>query len=98
VPPSPVIVLYRRAGCHLCDEARATVDAIVTDRARAGDSVPEIVEQDIDADDDLRRQFTTTIPVVEIDDRRLEVAISASKLRRFVIDALDAIRVPDPSP
>jgi Glutaredoxin-like domain (DUF836) len=97
VAPSPLLVLYRRAGCHLCDEARATVNAIVTERATAGRTVPEVVERDIDADDELQRRFSTTIPVVDIGDRRLELAVSPSRLRRFVTDALDATPVLDPS-
>ncbi|HEY3522809.1 MAG TPA: glutaredoxin family protein [Candidatus Limnocylindrales bacterium] len=88
MPPSPTIVLYRRAGCHLCDEARAILDAILAARADGGLVAPAVVERDIDADDELRGRFTTTIPVVEIGDDRLELAISARQLRRFVETAL----------
>ena len=78
-------MLYRRAGCHLCDEARATLDAILSAR---GDARP-IEERDIDLDEELRRRFMTTIPVVEIGDRRYELATSPGKLRRFVAEALE---------
>lgn len=88
MPPSPTVVLYRRAGCHLCDEARAALDALVAERAGAGLSVPTIVERDIDADDELQRRFMTSVPVVEVGDRRLELAVSPAKLRRFVDDVL----------
>jgi glutaredoxin len=90
VPPFPPIVLYRRAGCHLCDEARAVLDEMVTTRAGRGETAPSIVERDIDAHEDLQRQFMTTIPVVEIGVRRLELAISPAQLRRFVDTALAA--------
>jgi Glutaredoxin-like domain (DUF836) len=86
----PVIVFYRRAGCHLCDEARASLEAILEARNAAGRAPTTVEERDIDADDDLQRRFMTTIPVVEIGDRRLELAISPAKLRRFVAESLDA--------
>ena len=78
-------MLYRRTGCHLCDEARATLDAILAAR---GEARP-IEERDIDLDEELRRRFMTTIPVVEIGDRRYELATSPGKLRRFVAEALE---------
>jgi Glutaredoxin-like domain (DUF836) len=87
---APVIVFYRRAGCHLCDEARASLDAILAARAVDGRARTTVEERDIDADDDLQRRFMTTIPVVEIGDRRLELVISPAKLRRFVAESLDA--------
>ncbi|HET7026221.1 MAG TPA: glutaredoxin family protein [Candidatus Limnocylindrales bacterium] len=86
MPHSPTVVLYRRAGCHLCDEARATLDAILAARRET----PPIEERDIDLDEELRQRFMTTIPVVEIGDRRYELAVSPTKLRRFVAEALDA--------
>jgi hypothetical protein len=88
VPPLPEIVLYRRAGCHLCDETRAALDAILAARPARGLGSAAIAERDIDADDELQRRFMTTIPVVEIGDRRLELAISERQLRRFVDEAL----------
>ncbi len=86
---SPTVVLYRRTGCHLCDEARAALDVILTERERRGARAVTVEERDIDTDDELQRRFMTTIPVVEIGDARYELAISAAKLRRFVVDALD---------
>jgi hypothetical protein len=87
---APVIVFYRRTGCHLCDEARTSLDAILKARAVAGGAATRVEERDIDADEHLQRRFMTTIPVVEIGDRRLELAISPAKLRRFVAESLDA--------
>jgi hypothetical protein len=86
----PLVVLYRRTGCHLCDDARTALDAILDARGAAGLGGVEVVERDIDADDDLRRRLTSSIPVIEIGDRTLELAISPGKLRRFVDEALSA--------
>ena len=85
----PDLVLYTRPGCHLCDEARAIVQGLLEDRAARGSRSAAIRERDISSDPDLERQFFATIPVVELGGRRLELATSPSKLRRFLDDALD---------
>ncbi len=88
--PLPDLVLYTRDGCGLCAEARTLLDALLRERAAAGHSVPTLVERDIAANPDWERQYFATIPVVELGDRRLELATSAAKLRRFLADALAA--------
>jgi len=88
--PLPDLVLYGRAGCGLCDEARGILTALLDERARAGLPVPTLRERDIAADPAWERAYFTTIPVVELGDRRLELATSATKLRRLLADVLDA--------
>jgi glutaredoxin len=51
------VVLYTRAGCHLCDDALAVL-------RRHGLS-PRLV--DIDAEPGLRERYNECVPVVEID-------------------------------
>ena len=48
------LVLYGRAGCHLCDDARAILE-------RTGLPFTEV---DIDADDALLRAYLERIPVI----------------------------------
>lgn len=50
-------ILYTRAECHLCDDARALLD-------RYGINVTLV---DIDQDEALRAQYTDCVPVVWID-------------------------------
>jgi glutaredoxin len=70
-------VLYTRAGCHLCERARAILDALARDYRLA------IREQDVDADPALRERYGTTIPVVEIDGQVLAAGrVSEFRLRR----------------
>jgi hypothetical protein len=87
--PLPDLFLYGRAGCHLCDESRDLVTAILGERGRAGLPAPAILERDITTQPDWERAFFSTIPVLEIQGRRLELALSAGKIRRFLADALD---------
>ena len=57
------VVLYSRAGCHLCDVAR---DVLLAERSR---TPFDLVEVDVAGDDDLEREYGIRIPVVEIDGR-----------------------------
>ena len=72
-PPLPDLVLYARAGCHLCDETREVLRALLAERTAQGRPTTCLLERDIDGDPELQRRFFTTIPVVELGDRRLEL-------------------------
>ena len=59
------VVLYGRADCHLCDEARATLSRLAAElRFR-------IVEHDIDDDEMLQRAYFERIPVIAVAGREL---------------------------
>jgi hypothetical protein len=88
--PLPDLVLYSRPGCGLCDETRALLANLLERRARAGLTTPILVERDIETDSAWQRAYFASIPVVELGDRRLELATSAAKLRRLFSDVLDA--------
>lgn len=88
--PLPDLIIYGRRGCHLCDESRGLVLAVLDERRRSGLLVPAIVERDIETDPAWERAFLTTIPVLELGDRRLDLALDAGKIRRLLADALDA--------
>lgn len=54
----PVVTLYGRPGCHLCDDARAVV-------RRVSGRVPmQLVEVDIESDDALFKAMLERIPVI----------------------------------
>ena len=88
--PLPDLVLYARPGCHLCDETRDALEAILADRRARGLEAPELRERNIEADEALHAKYAFTIPVVELGDRRLELATSPARLRRLLADVLDA--------
>ncbi len=87
---TPPLLLYRRAGCHLCDEARRILDALLAERAAAGLPRPSVEEVDIEADPLLESRYAFTIPVLEFEGRRLELATRVASIRRFIAAALDA--------
>ncbi len=55
------VVLFGRAGCCLCDEAREVIARVRADHPFAYD------ERDIDEDEALLRAYLERIPVVTID-------------------------------
>lgn len=89
IAPLPDLVLYSRPGCHLCEEARDAVQSALEDRAARGLPVPRVVERNIEEDPELHRRYLERIPVLELDGRRLELLVTASKVRRMLADALD---------
>ncbi|MBV9803810.1 MAG: glutaredoxin family protein [Solirubrobacterales bacterium] len=71
------VVLYGRAGCCLCDEARAMLERVRTRHAF------DLRERDIDGDDDLLRAYLERIPVVTIDgDEAFELFVDEPELER----------------
>ena len=87
--PLPDVILYTRVGCHLCEDARMVLQGLLEERAAAGRRASPLRERDITTNSEWERAYGSTIPVVEIGDRRLELATSTARLRRFVAEALD---------
>lgn len=56
----PLVTLYTRAGCHLCDDAKR----VLAEAHRRADFDYE--ERDIDADAELLRLYNDEVPVVAI--------------------------------
>jgi Glutaredoxin-like domain (DUF836) len=82
--PLPDLVLYSREGCHLCDEVREIVVQLLERRRAHAQLAPMLVERDITTNPDWERQFFTTIPVLELGERRLELATSPARIARFL--------------
>lgn len=57
------LALVTRAGCHLCDVAKAAMDRI---GAATGEAWVEI---DVEADRELEREYGDRVPVVLLDGR-----------------------------
>jgi hypothetical protein len=87
--PLPDLILYGRPDCRLCDEAREMVIALLRQRAEAGQASPTLVERDIESDDAWQRTYFASIPVLELGDRRLDLATSQARIRRLLADGLD---------
>jgi hypothetical protein len=88
VTPIPDLVLYTRAGCGLCDEAREAIRLVLDDRIARQLVVPRVEEIDIEGDPDLERRLFDRIPVLELGDRRVELVVTVGKVRRILSEVI----------
>jgi glutaredoxin len=73
------IILYSKAGCHLCDEARACLEDVAADHELV------IEEIDIRRDDVLFARYRNRIPVIVLDgEERLEGRITMEDVHALV--------------
>jgi hypothetical protein len=85
----PTIEFLTRPGCHLCDEARVTLQFVLEERAAAG-RLPAIVrEVDIAGNPDLERRHLERIPVLVIGGEDLAMAMNSRSIRAFLERTLD---------
>ena len=84
---APVVTLYSRPGCHLCDVARLQLRALQR-------TFPfTLAEVDIAGDADLERRFLLEIPVVAVAGEVVaQEPIDLAKVRAAVIAATLASR------
>lgn len=70
----PRVTLLSRPGCHLCDEARTVVTAVV--------GASGFREVDVDTDAALAARFSEEVPVVLVDGQQISYwTITAERLR-----------------
>jgi hypothetical protein len=73
-----VLTLYTRSECHLCDEARAAILALLEELPNV-----RLREVDIDSDPRLHAAYLERIPVVEIEGEIVsELILDPARLRR----------------
>ena len=71
------ITLYSRPGCHLCDDARAVIEAVC---AETGEQYDEV---SIAGVPELEERFGEEIPVTFVDGRQHDFwRVDAARLRR----------------
>jgi hypothetical protein len=75
----PLVTLYGKPGCHLCDEAREVVE-----RVRAAHPF-ELRQVDVSLDPGLHREYGERIPVLELEGEELfEFHVDEAELVRRV--------------
>ena len=76
-----VVTLYAKAGCHLCDEARAYLEDALADLSQELD----LRETDIRADPAVFERYRYRIPVITVDGvERLEGRITSDAVRELL--------------
>ena len=81
------ITLIGKPGCHLCDDARAVIEASRAALSGRG-IVTELRELDILQDEALARQHSEDIPVVMIGEKRHAIwRVDAARFESAVVKA-----------
>ena len=75
--PTPLVTLYTRRGCCLCDDAKAVL------AAARGRAAYEYQEVDIDGDPELVRMYNDELPVV---------AINGVKVFKYKVDMQEFLK------
>ena len=76
----PRVVLYSKPGCHLCDDARAVVEAVCEE---LGETFDEI---DITTSEELMRSYGEEIPVTFVDGRQHDFwRVDETRLRAALV-------------
>jgi hypothetical protein len=81
--PGTVLTLIGKPGCHLCENARTVVDAVLAD-------FPDVAveERSILDDDELNRAYADEIPVVLVDGKVHTIwRVDAGRLRTALTQA-----------
>ena len=86
------LTIYRRPGCHLCDDAEVLLRDELAQRVRAGYQPIEVRHVDISSDPELEARYRRRIPVFAIGDVESELVTNGRQVREFLERA-----VPDPS-
>ncbi|SDF40450.1 glutaredoxin family protein [Halorientalis regularis] len=75
----PEVTVYSRENCHLCDEAKATIETVADEMSVE----VEIEEIDVDEDPDLREAYGERVPYVLVDGTpKFKFRVDAAELRR----------------
>ncbi len=74
---TPIVTLYGKPGCHLCEDAKAVIEEV-----RAAHPF-DLEEVDVSIDPGLHREYGERIPVVAIDGvERFEYFVDSAALAR----------------
>jgi glutaredoxin len=83
-----LVTLYSRPGCHLCEEARARLEALRREGLRF-----ELCELDIERDERLHSAYLERIPVVEVEGEVISELFLDERALRTRLDTVPAMGV-----
>ncbi|CAN5763940.1 hypothetical protein BH23CHL7_BH23CHL7_04880 [soil metagenome] len=83
-PTQSTLDFYRRRACEACDEARHSLQQVLEDRARRGESVPRVRYVDVDADPALSASHGPRLPVLAVAGQELSLCGSYRQIALFL--------------
>ena len=90
-PDVPTLIFYSRDGCHLCDEARADLQAALEDRVKRGEPIARVRTIDIDTDPDLKSRYNDVIPVMALNGTEIPLVMGRRTIDAFLDRALGRV-------
>lgn len=84
----PTLTIYRRPGCHLCDDAEVLLRDELAIRARSGLPGVELAHVDISDDPELEERYGRRVPVFVIGDHEAELVSSTRQVRALLERAI----------
>ena len=84
LPTRPLLTIYRRPGCTLCDEAESLLAEELEARAARGELTPIIAVVDVSSDSALEARYGSRVPVFAVADDEIGPVISQRRLRAFL--------------
>jgi hypothetical protein len=90
-PDLPTLTFYARDGCHLCEEARADLQAVLENRVKRGEPIARVRVVDIDTDPLLRERYNDIVPIISINGAELPLAMGRRTIERFLTGALGVV-------
>jgi hypothetical protein len=84
----PTLIFYARDGCHLCDEARADLQAVLEERVMRGEPIARVRVVNVDTQPALRERYNDVIPVMALPGSELPLAMGRRTINRFLDKAL----------
>ncbi len=82
------LTIYRRPGCHLCDDAEILLRDELAERARSGLAPIEVERVNISVDPELEARYRRRIPVFAIGEEESELVTNGRQVREFLERAL----------
>jgi hypothetical protein len=81
MPDTIVLTLYSRAGCHLCEDMKTSIERVIRETGAA----VRVEELDIGTDPALERRYGLEIPVLLVNGRKAaKYRVTEEQLRRLL--------------
>jgi len=87
-PDVPTLILYARDGCHLCEEARAELQAVLEERVKRGEPIARVRTIDIDTYSELKARYNDFVPVLALNGHELPLVMGRRTIERFLDQTL----------
>ena len=80
----PTLDFYTRSECHICDEARATLQLVLEERAKRGDPIAHVRYVNLADRPDLEADYGAWVPVLEVGGQKLTLSSTYRSISQFL--------------